>query len=121
MRYSKHKKMNIKQIFVSLLMLFTCIGFWAQETDTDYSSFPVWIEMMNQENVNMNEARKAFETYWKHNTRHQGDKVNKFERWYTINSNRLDKYGNVISAEQVKREFQRMRRCRLAYEGLRAR
>ncbi|WP_345005633.1 hypothetical protein, partial [Snuella lapsa] len=65
--------------------------------------------MMEEPGVNMEAAREAFDAYWEYHTHHKGDRSKQFEQWYAINSRRLDGYGNVISASQVKREYQRMR------------
>ncbi|GAA3561842.1 hypothetical protein GCM10022395_10560 [Snuella lapsa] len=71
--------------------------------------YPIWIDMMEEPGVNMEVAREAFDAYWEHHTHHKGDRSKQFEQWYAINSRRLDAMGNVISAAQVKREFQRFR------------
>jgi len=77
--------------------------------ESDSSEYPRWIEMMEEPGVNMAEARESFETYWVEREHFKGDNSKKFERWYTINSNRLDQMGNIITAEQVSSEFQKMR------------
>jgi len=100
--------MKLKDTIFFLLFI-TSIVVNGQNKDDNSKEYPIWIEMMEMPNVNMKEARKSFDDYWKQNTHHKGDKTKKFERWYTINSNRLDQMGNVISAAQVKREFQRLK------------
>lgn len=39
----------------------------------DYSTEPVWIKMMDDQNVNYFEARKAFDEYWKHHVKPAGE------------------------------------------------
>lgn len=110
-------KRNLTPIFAFLLLAAVCVAtLYQREMNSqnksevsDDSDYPRWIEMMEEPEVNMAEAREAFETYWAGREHFQGDKSKKFERWYTINSNRLDQMGNVISAEQVSSEFQKMR------------
>lgn len=101
--------MKKKLTLVSILILFIVVITKTKEKVDNEVNHPIWIEMMEEPNVNMDKARKAFDTYWENNTHYKGDKSKNFERWYTINSNRLDQFGNVISAAQVKSEFQRMK------------
>lgn len=49
-------------------------------SDQDY---PVWIDMMEQDDVNINDAREAFESYWEQNVHFRGDRSKQFEQWYT--------------------------------------
>ena len=100
------KKNNIIAVFLTFMVCFTLV---AQKKAKTLEDYPIWIDMIEQPSVNMEEARKAFDAYWEHNTHFKGDRSKQFERWYVINSKRLDAYGNVISAAQVRNEFQRMR------------
>lgn len=108
------KSQLFKILFLSVGIVLLTIGsviFKSDKVDENINNdYPVWIDMMEESNVNLEEARKAFDEYWKYNTHYKGDNSKKFERWYTRNSKRLDLHGNVISASQVKSEFQRMRR-----------
>jgi PKD repeat protein/photosystem II stability/assembly factor-like uncharacterized protein len=70
---------------------------------------PVWIEMMEQPNVEIQKARESFDNYWEKHTHFKGDRSKQFERWYAINSKRINQFGNVISAAQVSSEFQKLR------------
>jgi photosystem II stability/assembly factor-like uncharacterized protein len=74
-----------------------------------HAEYPVWLEMMEQPDVDIAEARQAFETYWQHHERYRGDQAKQFERWYALNSSRLDPRGEVIGAAQVAEEFHRLR------------
>jgi photosystem II stability/assembly factor-like uncharacterized protein len=65
--------------------------------------------MMEQPGVDIAEARRAFEKYWQHHEHYRGDQTEQFERWYALNSSRLDPQGGVIGAAQVADEFQRLR------------
>lgn len=104
------KKNNISIIigvlFIASLFLFNKFN----KTDKkNYEDYPIWIEMMEQPSVNLEEAKSAFDAYWKHHTHHKGDRSKQFQRWYIRNSKRLDEYGNVVSAKQVREEFVKMR------------
>ena len=104
-------KKNKIHIFYGLLVVAAFFYFNVKKNseNTNYGEYPAWIEMMESPNVNIKEARKAFDTYWKHNNHFKGDRSKQFERWYVINSKRLDEYGNVISARQVRNEFVKIR------------
>ncbi len=99
---------NIKKLIFLVtiaLAIFSC----NKEKTSSEVEHPIWIEMMEQPSVNMTELRESFDNYWKTHTHHKGDRSKQFEQWYAINSKRLDIYGNVISAEDVRNEFQRIR------------
>jgi hypothetical protein len=56
-----------KYIFV--VFLFFSLGSSAQQrslTEKDYAQKPYWIQMMEVEGVNFNEAIKAYDVYWQH-------------------------------------------------------
>ncbi len=80
-----------------------------QTVETGKEDHPVWIEMMEQPGVEMERARKSFDQYWESHEHFKGDQSKQFEQWYAINSNRIDQYGNVITAAQVSSEFQKLR------------
>lgn len=102
--------MNNKILVGALILLLSGFSLFSQEkSNLNEDDCPKWIEMMEEPSVNMEEARKAFDTYWEHHTQQKGDRSKQFEQWYTINSNRLDQLGNVISAAQVKSEFQKLK------------
>ncbi|WP_430813950.1 VPS10 domain-containing protein [Carboxylicivirga sp. RSCT41] len=63
--------------------------------------YPVWIDMMEQPDVNLTEARQVFDNYWEQNERFKGDRYKQFERWYAISAKRTNKHGDVISARAV--------------------
>ncbi|WP_242202127.1 PKD domain-containing protein [Aestuariivivens insulae] len=119
-----------RQIFLGLsfLLLILLAVFvtmlWKQQQSqelyiTETEDYPVWIEMMEEPGVNMEEVKEAFDSYLSHQKLREGDgweeegmeeeNIEKFEHWYAINSKRLDGLGNVIPAAQVKRELQRFR------------
>lgn len=102
-----------KKIFLLVLIGFVLYSYFVTNYEghkiSKHNDYPIWIDMMDQENVNVDEAREAFDNYWEYHTHHKGDKSKKFEQWYAINSRRLDQYGHVISTVQVRDELQRIR------------
>ncbi|MFC2110265.1 LamG-like jellyroll fold domain-containing protein [Bacteroidota bacterium] len=90
-----------------LILLYNCnIN---KEKSQVEQNLPIWIKMIEKPSVNMAEVRKSFDDYWKDKEHYKGDRSKQFEQWYAINSKRLDAYGNVISAELVRNEFQKIR------------
>lgn len=84
----------------------------------DYSEYPRWIEMMEQPEVNIQEARVAFDTYWENQDHFKGDRHKQFERWYAINAKRTDQTGNLISAQAVSSAYRSvMNTANAAAEG----
>ncbi|MCF7567635.1 PKD domain-containing protein [Sabulilitoribacter arenilitoris] len=103
-------------LLISILLLgFIYKSIEKKSHSINEENYPVWIDMMEQPSVNLEEARTAFDTYWQHNTHFKGDRSKQFERWYTRNSKRLDAYGNVVPYTHIISEFQKMRSS-LAFE-----
>jgi len=104
-------KKNIQIVFIITMIALGILFYNSINTSNNDNpeDYPIWVEMMEQPGVKIEDARKAFDVYWKQNTHHKGDKSKKFEHWYAINSKRLDKYGKVISAAQVNSEYQKLR------------
>lgn len=110
-------KLNKIRIPIGIIFI-TVVGllYWGKAaTETSITvnydeDYPVWIDMMEQPGIEMKEAREAFDKYWENHVHYKGDRSKQFEQWYAINSNRLDQYGNVISAAQVSSEFQKLRK-----------
>ncbi|MEO9852868.1 MAG: PKD domain-containing protein [Reichenbachiella sp.] len=102
-----------KRILLSLFSVgLVCFVWFEGSKETarlDKDDYPIWMEMMEEPNVNLEEAARAFDAYWDNHAHYRGDKSKKFERWYEANRKRLDQNGNVISAAQVRNEYQRMR------------
>ncbi|MBS2211787.1 PKD domain-containing protein [Carboxylicivirga mesophila] len=78
------------------------------DNSTEHSDLPVWIDMMEQPDVNMQEARDAFDAYWSNHEHYQGDRHKQFERWYAINSKRSDENGHLIPAKAVSSAYRNM-------------
>lgn len=110
------KKNKISVIIILLLIVMSSlVAKYNKASQVNEEDYPIWIDMMEQPSVNLEEAKKAFDTYWEHHVHFKGDRSKQFKRWYARNSKRLDEYGNVVSAKQVRDEFLRMRSV-LAFE-----
>jgi photosystem II stability/assembly factor-like uncharacterized protein len=110
--------MKIVITVLSCFLLLICLLISASPLERDvratnavdpYAKYPVWREMMERPGVDIAEARRAFETYWQHHEHYRGDQAKRFERWYALNSSRLDPQGEVIGAAQIAAEFHRLR------------
>ena len=100
---------SIRIIIITCLVGVLIYSLNVNKNTQNIEDYPVWIDMMETSNVNLEEARKAFDLYWNQNTHYRGDRSKQFERWYARNSKRLDALGNVISEEQVLNEYQNLR------------
>jgi PKD repeat protein len=100
-------------LIVALLSFLSCHNQSSNKSpDLKPSNLPTWVDMMDDPQVDIKEARQIFDDYWQRNERHPGDKHNKFERWYTRNVERLDDKGKIISSSQVRSELQHLRAAR---------
>ena len=109
---------KITLLFVLVLMLGAVISYQSiitktvqknvhsqSDSENQEEDYPVWIDMMEQPEVNMEQARNAFDTYWANHEHFKGDRHKQFERWYAINARRTDEQGNVISAKAVSSAY----------------
>ncbi|MBI9061117.1 MAG: PKD domain-containing protein [Marinilabiliaceae bacterium] len=106
-----HRKVD--SLFMgSLVIIATIIALYEAELPPQAEQLndnrPIWIDMMEQPGVNMEQARNAFDTYWDRHERYKGDRHKQFERWYAINARRTDELGNVISAKAVSSAYRSM-------------
>ena len=69
----------VKKIFFFTALLFSLAASaqTKQLTEKDYARRPYWIQLMDQETVNFNEAVKAFDIYWANHKmpEEEGDRV----------------------------------------------
>ena len=61
----KKQQKYVASGLVLLLLVFGNVSNAQQKTKVDYANNPVWIKMMNDTSVNYNEAKKAFNEFWK--------------------------------------------------------
>lgn len=64
-------------LFITLLFSLAASAQNKQLTDKDYARKPYWIQLMDQESVNFNDAVKAFDIYWQNHKmpEEEGDRV----------------------------------------------
>jgi PKD repeat protein len=95
---------------MTLLIIWISIaGCESKSEKVGEEEIPRWMEMMEEERVDLAVARKSFDEYWKARKHFKGDRSKKFERWYERQSKRLDRYGHTIPASKVYSEFQNIR------------
>ncbi len=95
--------------------LFTLLGllaifFYVQTTEAqenkDYTSYPYWIEMMQDQDVNFYEVQAAFEAYWKDRPITKGCGWKPFKRWeYRMQQGRINSDGTRKSPTRVLNSY----------------
>jgi len=73
------KKFTVIALFFALF--FTIQSASSQDTQKDYSSYPYWIDMMQDPNANFFETQKAFNEYWEGREMTKGSGYKLFKRW----------------------------------------
>jgi PKD repeat protein len=102
--------MNFKKIF-TLLCMFWLISLMpkvsAQVSTTvgNPTTQKLYLEMMQDPNVNFYEAQSAFNKYWANRSDHKGNGYKVFKRWEYINESRVLPDGELQAPEQVMTEF----------------
>lgn len=71
----------------------------------DYSSYPYWIDMMQDPHENFFEIRKAFYTYWEGRVVTRGVGYKPFKRWEYYWQYRINPDGTFPEPDQVYREY----------------
>ena len=102
------KKIKLIQPIAVLTILLLIVLFDKSE-EIKGNDYPIWIDMMDDPNVNLEKAREAFDAYWKNHTHFKGDQSKQFERWYARNNKRLDQYGNVIPQIEIINQYNKVR------------
>lgn len=100
-------------VFSIFLLLNTHLKLSAQTTQ-DYSKYPYWIRMMQDEKVNFYEVQKAFYGYYPNKEKHEkldrkeeeNESYEIFKRWEYITSRRINPDGSRIPADQILNEYQ---------------
>jgi PKD repeat protein/photosystem II stability/assembly factor-like uncharacterized protein len=100
----------------SAIALFMGLWCWisvdAQVVLPDSSSYPYWIEMMQNPKADFYATQRAFEAYWQHKTVTKGCGWKPFKRWENYMETRVDAQGNKPAAGSRWEEY-------LAYQGKR--
>jgi photosystem II stability/assembly factor-like uncharacterized protein len=71
----------------------------------DYKSYPYWIEMMADRNVNFYETQKAFYAYWEGRDVTRGSGYKPFKRWEYYWQTRINPDGTFPAPDHVYREY----------------
>ncbi len=101
----------MKKIYVLLITLL-CSGYLTAQSNNanegDTASYPYWIEMMQDQNINFYKTQKAFETYWAGRKRSKGDGWKVFKRWEAFWETRVNQDGAFPSATQTLNAYQQI-------------
>ena len=76
--------------------------------DLDTSSYPYWIEMMQDQSISLYKTQSAFEQYWAGRKRQKGDGWKVFKRWESFWENRVNSDGSFPAQGQVMEAYQQM-------------
>jgi gliding motility-associated-like protein len=98
---------------ISIFYLNTIFG----QTFSDTAEYPYWVDMMQDRSINLNQTKRAFETYWQNRTIEKGSGWKAFKRWEWMAEKTVDSLGNfpdVISQinqlnQMIKEDEKRFR------------
>ncbi len=102
------KKFNLTLAIVALLIIFTK----AQNvSDSDYISqdtanYPYWIEMMQNQDVNVFKTVEAFNKYWENRPDRKGSGYNPFKRWEWYMMHKINPDGSRLDANHDQKAFE---------------
>jgi len=131
----------VKGILLSVSLFWAVVTFGQARklTEKDFAQKPYWIQMMDQESVNFNEALRAFEVYWQNHKfpEEEGDRyiqrnpvvkplskkeykairegdemrfqIKRFKHWIIINENFVKENGFTMTAEERLRLYNQNR------------
>jgi PKD repeat protein len=94
----------MKKLFTGIVFLFFVVimSFISQPIHSqvnDTASYPFWIEMMQNPDVNFFQTVKAFETYWQDREITKGSGFKPFKRWEYWTGQRVSPEGKIPSPE----------------------
>jgi len=73
---------SIRILFIAIIVFCLSLNHYAQSgIKKDTADYPYWIEMMQDQNVNLFDVQKAFETYWEGREITKGSGWKPFKRW----------------------------------------
>jgi PKD repeat protein len=84
------------------------INAWSQKGSTqppDYSSYPYWIEMMQDHSVNFFEVQKAFNAYWENREITKGNGWKPFKRWEWWQGQHINPDGTRQEPDHIYKEY----------------
>jgi hypothetical protein len=91
----------MKKLFTGIVFLFFVVimSFISQPIHSqvnDTASYPFWIEMMQNPDVNFFQTVKAFETYWQDREITKGSGFKPFKRWEYWTGQRVSPEGKFL-------------------------
>jgi len=78
-------------------------------TDADYGRKPYWIQMMDQETVNFNEALRAFEIYWQNHDMPEEEGDRYIERRPVVKRLTKKEYKAIREGDEMRFQIKRFR------------
>jgi photosystem II stability/assembly factor-like uncharacterized protein len=103
----KNKSLNV--ILLSVFLMVCGLSLTAQNQSgsavKDYSSYPYWINMMQDPHANFFEIQRAFYTYWEGKVATRGTGYKPFKRWEYYWQTRVNPDGSFPEPDQVYREY----------------
>ena len=98
----------LKKISFILLMGISIGSLSAQSVSStkDYSEYPYWIEMMQDESVNFYEVQNAFNTYWEGREITKGSGWKPFKRWEWWTERHINPDGTRYAANKSYEAYQ---------------
>ncbi|MCD4697578.1 MAG: PKD domain-containing protein [Bacteroidales bacterium] len=99
----------IRKLTLFSIMTLMASGLFAQSNNSneirDYSEYPYWIEMMQDESVNFFEVQEAFETYWEGRKITKGSGWKPFKRWEWRTEQHIYPDGTRHKADKVYKAY----------------
>ncbi|MCF8368629.1 MAG: PKD domain-containing protein [Bacteroidales bacterium] len=71
----------------------------------DYSAYPYWIEMMQDESVNFYDVQEAFNVYWEGREITKGNGWKQFKRWEWRMEHYINPDGSRVAPDKVYKEY----------------
>jgi PKD repeat protein/photosystem II stability/assembly factor-like uncharacterized protein len=101
---------NYRSSLLAAVIIMISIGGFSQsgtKQNPDYSSYPYWIEMMQDHSVNFYEVQKAFNAYWENREVTKGSSWKPFKRWEWWQAQHIYPDGTRHEADLVYKEYKK--------------
>ncbi len=108
---------NLYLLLISVLFTVVTIAQTNTKSLNDTASYPYWIEMMQNQNINFHQTQSAFNLYWQGRKRSKGDGWKVFKRWEAFWENRVDADGSFPPANQIYNAYKGMANGPLGSQG----
>lgn len=99
---------TFKSLFLVLAGVLISINAWPQKGGSqppDYSSYPYWIEMMQDHSINFFEVQKAFDAYWENREITKGNGWKQFKRWEWWQGRHINPDGTRHDPDNIYKEY----------------